>query len=223
MKKQKVLLSWSGGKDSVVSLFELKSPEFKLQGLVTNVDESSNRCKAHQVRMELIEAQALSLEMPLIKVSLSEGAPNTEFETKLSDALKPAKKKGLEGIAFGDLHLEDLRKYREEALSKMELKAVFPVWKWSSEEVLKVFLGLGYKGIVVAVDTKKLPLAFVGRPYDREFVNSLPSSVDPCGENGEFHTFVYDGPFFQQTIHFDKVQVYEKNGIGYQDLKLRTS
>lgn len=220
MKKEKVLLSWSGGKDSAVSLFELKSPEFRLDGLVTTITREDRRINAHGIREELLEKQAESLELPLIKVEVPKHPANQVYEEALSQALKPSIKKGLAALAFGDLYLEDIKAYRDTLTEKMKLRAVYPVWNWKVEEVLRVFFGLGYKAVVTAVDKKKLPSTFVGRPFDREFVASLPSHIDPCGENGEFHTFVYDGPFFQKTVKFERGACFEEGDFAFQDFKL---
>lgn len=219
-KRAKVLLSWSGGKDSVVSFFELKSPEYTMKGLITTVLQDEQLAQAHRVPLTLIEKQAESLEMPLITVPVSAKPSNDEYETKWATALNPLKKTmKLDGVAFGDLHLEDIKAYREKMLSKIQMNAFFPIWGWASKDVLKAYFGLGYKAIVVAVDTKKLSANFVGRLFDPDFVEDLPSSVDPCGENGEFHTFVYDGPFFQRTVEYSLGNKYEKDGVAYQELK----
>ena len=218
--KQKILLSWSGGKDSALALFELKCPDYEVAGLLTTVEKPTNRVRMHDTRMELIEAQAKSLELPLYKLEVSAQASNEEYEAKLTDLLLQLKETGISGVAFGDLHLEDIRAYREKILSPLGMKAIFPLWKWKADEVTKAVFGLGYKAVVTCVDTKRVPPTFVGRNYDSQFVDELPSKVDPCGENGEFHTFVFNGLFFQHPIPLQKGEVYSKDHFTYQDLKL---
>ncbi|MBN8555636.1 MAG: ATP-binding protein [Deltaproteobacteria bacterium] len=218
-KRQKILLSWSGGKDSVVSLFELKSPDYKLLGLLTAVT-ADNKIKTHQVPLELLEAQAESLELPLITVSLSN---DSEYEAKMEAALKPMKNSKLEGVAFGDINLEAVRNYRDQFFPKLKLGTHYPIWGWKPQALLKAFLGLGYKAIVVRVDTRKLPSTFVGRLFDWDFVEDLPQGVDPTGENGEFHTFVYDGPFFQTAVPFELGAKHQEGDFAFQELKLSKS
>jgi uncharacterized protein (TIGR00290 family) len=220
-KRAKVLLSWSGGKDSVVTFFELKSPEYAVKGLISTVLQDEQVVQMHRVPLALIEKQAESLELPLITVPVSSNPSNDEYESKWATALNPLKKSlKLDGVAFGDLFLEDIKTYREQSLSKIGMQSHFPIWGWSSKEVLKAFFGLGFKAIVVAVDTKKLSPNFVGRMFDLDFVEDLPAGIDPCGENGEFHTFVFDGPFFQKTVNFSLGEKYEKDNFAYQELKL---
>lgn len=220
-KRAKVLLSWSGGKDSVLSFFELKSPDYTMKGLITTVVEGDLVVQSHRVPLALIERQAESLELPLITVNVPASVTDEEYKRRWTQALQPLKKSmKIEGIAFGDLHLEDIRKFREGFLESIEMQAHFPIWGWSSKDFLKAFLGLGYKAIVVAVDSKRLNPNFVGRIFDSDFVDDLPDGVDPTGENGEFHTFVFDGPFFQKTVTFDIGEKYEQGGFVYQNLKL---
>lgn len=218
-KRAKVLLSWSGGKDSMVSFFELKSPDYSMKGLITTILKDEQIGQMHRVPLALIEKQAESLEIPLITVPVSAKPTNEEYEAAWSKALLPLKKTmKLDGVAFGDISLADIRAYREKMLANFEMQAFFPIFGWDSKDVLKAFWGLGYKAVVVAVDTKKLSPNFVGRIFDRDFVEDLPPGVDPCGENGEFHTFVSDGPFFQRTVDYDFGKKYEENGFAFQQL-----
>lgn len=218
-KKEKAVLAWSGGKDSAVSLFEMKSPDFKLTNLLTTIEMPEGRVQAHGVRQSLIQKQAASLEIPILFVPVPEAPANAVYEKAVAEVVRPLQKKGLAGIAFGDIHLEDIKAYREKFLSTLEMKAFFPIWKWDNKEVLRVFFSLGFKAIVTAIDTRKLTLPFLGREFDRDFIDDLPSGVDSCGENGEFHTFVYDGPFFQRRIEFQKGKVFEKGHFGFIDLE----
>ncbi|MDB5037391.1 MAG: ATP-binding protein [Bacteriovoracaceae bacterium] len=219
MKKEKVLLSWAGGKESAVCLFELKSPEFKIKGLISVATESDMRLSHSGIRLELVKKQAESLEIPLTSVVVGP-KDGTGLKSKLLDEeLEVFKKGGGQGVAFGENSSADLRQAHELLLQRGGLNLILPVWKWKQQEVLRVFLGLGFKAIVTAVDLQKLPATFVGRNFDQEFIDTLPSNIDPCGENGEFYTFVYDGPFFQKRIELKPGDRFEKNGYIYQDYK----
>jgi uncharacterized protein (TIGR00290 family) len=217
-KKAKILLSWSGGKDSAVSLFEVKSPDYLLRGLLTTYDSQSGRIQGHHLRKELIDRQAASLEIPLVSIPVTDGATNQAYEAALAEGLKPAQKKGLQGIAYGDIHLADIKAYRERALEPMQLEAHFPLWGWDSREVLRVFWSLGFKAIICAIQKDKVPATFLGQELTSDLISRLPSAVDPCGENGEYHSFVYDGPFFQNRVAFQKAEVFEHKGMLIQDL-----
>jgi uncharacterized protein (TIGR00290 family) len=219
VKKEKVLLSWAGGKESAVSLFELKSPEFKIKGLCTVASEPDFRLPKSGIKLDHVIKQAESLEMPLRKIIVGshEGLGLT---SKIhEEELEAFKKEGGQGIAFGDQSSNDLKTAHELLCQRTALSAFFPVWKWKKEEVLRVFLGLGFKAIVSAVDSKKLPPTFVGRLFDQEFVDSLPPSVDPCGEDGAFHTFVFDGPFFQRRIELKPKDRFERAGMLCQNFE----
>jgi uncharacterized protein (TIGR00290 family) len=218
-KRQKVLLSWSGGKDSVISFFELKSPDFKLLGLLTAISDPDRRMK-NQISLDLLEAQAESLELPLITVPLSKEFTAAEWEEKMRAALAPMKASKLEGVAFGNSFQSEIKDRQDRFLSSLKLNPVYPLSSWKSAAVLKTFLGLGYKAIVVSVNTEKLPSTFVGRLLDWDFVEDLPEGVDPCGAHGEYQTFVYDGPFFQRAVPFQLGEKYQEGSYAFQELKL---
>jgi uncharacterized protein (TIGR00290 family) len=219
VKKEKILLSWAGGKESAVSLFEVKSPDFKVKGLVVVANEPDFRLSRSGMKLDFIIKQAESLELPLTKiiVSSNEGTGLTSKSTE--EELEAFKKAGGQGIAFGDNSSPERKSAHELLVQRVGLNMILPVWKWKTQEVLRVFLSLGFKAIVTCVDLKKLPATFVGRAFDQEFVDTLPSNVDPCGENGEFRTFVYDGPFFQKRVELQPADRYEKNGFLFQDFK----
>lgn len=197
MAKEKILVAWAGGIQSAVNLFETKSPDYKIRGLVSWYSDLEKRLPEHLTRIELLEAQAASLELPLTKMGLPDLA-SLGAQKELQDF----RKSGGQGVAFGSVSSESQKKEFENVLSNPALHAAFPLWKWRDQEVLRVFLGLGYKAIVTGVNLKKLPLDLLGKNFDQDFVRALPSSVSPIGENGEFHTFVYDGPFFQRRIEY---------------------
>lgn len=222
-RREKILLAWNGGLLCAVSLFELKSPEYQIEGLISVVLESGNRLPASSVREELLEKQAESLELPLIKVRIGEQASAEEYESRFHEAIRSHAKMKLKGIAFPDLTSNDTKTHRDQMLEKNNLRSVFPLWQWKPDMVIKAFMGLGYKAVVTAVDLKKMPISFVGREFNKSFLSDIPVGLDPCGEAGEFQTFVYDGPFFQRTIQLAAGQIIESAGMGYQELSLKAT
>jgi uncharacterized protein (TIGR00290 family) len=200
---ERILFTWSGGKDSAIALYELqRTNNYEISALLTTVTEDYDRISMHGVRRILLERQAESLGIPLEKVYITKNASNDEYEAKMRDKLMEYKSRGVLSVAFGDIFLEDLRKYREENLSKIGMKGVFSVWKRDTTELAHTFMGLGFKAIITCVDSDVLDKRFVGRVYDKQFLHELPSSIDPCGENGEFHSFAYDGLIFRERIAF---------------------
>ena len=198
---KKVIYSWSGGKDSAMALYELlKDNTYEVVSLLTVVTKNYGRISMHGVREEMLELQAASLGLNLEKVFISKDSGNKEYELCMRETLMRYKKIGVEAVAFGDIFLEDIKKYREERLQQAGMKGVFPVWKRDSRELANTFIELGFKAIITCVDSKMLDGRFSGRLFDRQFLSELPSGVDPCGENGEFHSFVYNGPIFRNPI-----------------------
>ncbi|MCU0436419.1 MAG: diphthine--ammonia ligase [Raineya sp.] len=203
MMKPKAIFNWSGGKDSSLALFKLlQSQEYDILCLLTSVSEQYQRISMHGVRTELLELQAQSIGIPLQKLMIPEMPTMEVYEKQMIETLTILKNQGASVSVFGDIFLEDLRTYRENQLAKIHLKGIFPLWKQSTKELIREFLDLGFKTITTCVNEKYLDKSFVGRVIDEDFLKDLPSHVDPCGENGEFHTFVYDGPIFQQPIPF---------------------
>jgi uncharacterized protein (TIGR00290 family) len=200
---ERALFTWSGGKDSVMALYELqKVGSYEISALLTTVTKDYDRVSMHGVPRSLLEQQADSLDYPLEEVFISKDASNEEYEAKMKEILEKYLKAGIPTVVFGDIFLEDLRKYREENLSNIGMKAVFPIWKRNTAELAHTFVDLGFKAVVTCVDSKFLGKAFVGRLFDERFLSELPSNVDPCGENGEFHSFVYGGPVFRESLSF---------------------
>lgn len=212
MKKQKAIFNWSGGKDSSLALHKiLQQGEYEISYLVTSVSEKYNRISQHGVRAELLERQAASIGIPLHKLIMPDWPTMETYDKMMADALHNFKQENIHHSIFGDIFLADLRKYREERLALAGFKAVFPLWEISTKQLAKEFIGSGFKAIIVCVDEKHLDKRFAGREFDQQFLNDLPKKVDPCGEYGEFHTFVYDGPIFQKPIPFTKGEiVYRK-------------
>ncbi len=218
--KEKVLLSWSGGKDCALTLHELlKSENYDIISLLTTITEDYDRISMHGVRKILLERQAESLGLPLEKVLLSKNSSNKEYDTKMFTVLKKYLRDGPFSVAFGDIFLEDVRKYREDKLSILEIKGIFPLWLKDTLEVANAFINLGFKAIITCVNTQFLDKKFVGRKFDKQFLSELPLNVDPCGENGEFHSFVYNGPIFKEKVTFSRGDiVLRENRFYYCDL-----
>jgi len=204
VEKAPLWLAWSTGKDSALALHTLRHDSrwegFEVHKLLSTITVDYGRVSMHGVRVELLRAQAELLGMPLVEVFIRAGCTNEEYEQAMRNVLKDALDEGVYGVAFGDIHLEDVRQYRENQMAQVGIKPIFPLWHESPTELALKFISLGYKALVVCVDSQRLDPSFCGRAFDESFLSELPSSVDPCGENGEFHTFVYDGPLFAEPI-----------------------
>lgn len=201
---KKVLFNWSSGKDSSLALYKLlQNKEYKVEYLFTSVSEKYNRISMHGVRKELLEQQAISIGIPLKILSLPETPTMESYNQAMKNALIPLVNEGIAFSAFGDIFLEDLKKYREEKLADVGLKGLFPLWKIDTRELINEFLDLGFKTIVTCVNSEFLDQSFVGRVIDEKFIQDLPKNVDVCGENGEFHTFTFDGPIFKTPVEFE--------------------
>jgi uncharacterized protein (TIGR00290 family) len=207
-----VLFCWSGGKDSALALYEImNSGSHSVMALLTTVTEDYDRISMHGVRTALLEQQAKALNLPLEKVFISKQSSNEDYEEKMTKVLKHFKNGGTYSVGFGDIFLEDLRKYRENNLAKLQMNAIFPLWKKDSKQLANSFIDLGFKAIITCVDTKFLDASFTGREFNKTFLSDLPSSVDPSGENGEFHTFVYAGPLFDREISVTRGEIVLKD------------
>ena len=218
--REKTLFTWSGGKDSALALSEmLRSEKYDIVALVTTITADYDRVSMHGVRRVLLEEQAASLGFPLEEVFLSKDTSMENYGLKMRQMLEKYRDAGVSTVAFGDIFLEDVRKYREDNLLKIGMKAVFPLWKKDTRVLAHSFIKSGFKAIVTCVDSTVLDKTFVGKKFDTRFLSSLPSSVDPCGENGEFHSFVFDGPIFHTPIRFTKGEiVLRDNRFYYCDL-----
>ncbi|MCH7949070.1 MAG: diphthine--ammonia ligase [Candidatus Dadabacteria bacterium] len=199
--RKNILISWSGGKDSSLALYEIqKSRDYEVAALITTITSDYDRVSMHGLRTILLDEQASSLNIPLEKIFISKNAPNDEYESRLKEVLLKYKQLGIRDIVFGDLFLEEIKKYREDLLGKIGMECVFPIWKRDTVKLAKRFIELGFKAITVCVDSNVLGKEFAGREFDEHFLDDLPKAIDPCGENGEFHTFVYDGPILKNPI-----------------------
>ncbi len=200
---KKAIFNWSSGKDSALALYKVKQEKkFFIGTLLTTVNEKYNRISMHGVRKELLFKQAEMLNIPLDILEVPSVTTMDNYDKLMFKKTEFLKEQGYTHSIFGDIFLNDLRKYREEKLALVGIKGVFPIWKQNTKEIIKEFMSLGFKAITVSIDAKVLDKSFVGRVINESFLNDLPKGVDPCGENGEFHTFVYDGPIFDAPIHF---------------------
>ena len=213
--KKKAIFNWSSGKDSALALYKiLQDPEFEISCLLTSVNQQYQRVSMHGVRIELLEQQAKSIGLPLQIMQIPEMPTMEVYENVMRNTLDKLKSQGVTHSVFGDIFLEDLRKYREDKLAEIGFEGVFPLWKTPTKDLIQEFIDLGFKTIVVCVNERNLDKSFVGRIIDQDFINDLPEDVDVCGENGEFHTFTFDGPIFSKPIDFEIGEVvyrkYEK-------------
>ncbi len=214
------IVSWSGGKDSALALHELaKTENYEVMSLLTTVTQEYDRTSMHGLRRVLLEQQAESLGLALEKVFISKNTSNEEYESKMREVLAKYLSAGVPSVAFGDIFLEDVRKHREEKLSEIGMKAIFPIWERDTTELARTFIDSGFKAVIICVDSNVLDKMFVGRSFDEQFLSELPATVDPCGENGEFHSFVYDGPIFSERIrHTIGEIVLRENRFYYCDV-----
>lgn len=209
--KQKAIFNWSSGKDSALALYKiLQEEKFEITSLLTSINEEFQRISMHGVSVSLLEKQAESLGFPLIKLELPKEPSMEEYQELMSSTMTKIKSQGVTHSIFGDIFLEDLRKYREEQLQSIGMNAVFPLWKKNTTDLIHEFLDLGFKTIVTCVNETYLDKSFAGRIIDEDFIKDLPKNVDPCGENGEFHTFTFDGPIFKNPIDFEIGEVVKK-------------
>jgi uncharacterized protein (TIGR00290 family) len=211
-EKEKVVLSWSGGKDSAMALYELRrSDRYEVVSLLTTVAAEYDRVSHHGVRAQLLEVQAAAVGLSLQKLSISTQSANPcrtdgndgvmqEYERLMTDTMLGYKAAGVTHVAFGDIFLQNLRTYRESNLARVGMKGIFPIWQRGTAELVQTFLGLGFKAYLTCVDAKKLAKAFAGRALDGQCIHDLPADVDPCGEHGEYHSFVFDGPIFHRPV-----------------------
>jgi len=221
-KMIKAYFNWSGGKDSALALWTLRRQQqkYSIEYLLTSMNSFHDRVSMHGVRRELVASQAAILNIPLITLDLPEQPDMSEYETAMINQVTWLKEKGITHGVFGDIFLEDLRKYREEKLATAGINCVFPIWKKDTKHLIDVFINEGFKAIIVCVNETYLDKSFCGVEIDKNFCRDLPTTVDPCGENGEFHTFVYDGPIFSNRIPFNKGDIvyrtYPAPGNGKQ-------
>jgi uncharacterized protein (TIGR00290 family) len=212
-------MSWSGGKDSCVALRELRqSNAYSVAALLTTVTRDYDRISMHGVRRVLLERQVASLGLPLHEVFINKDATNQEYEAKMEEAFSLYRERGIRRVAFGDLFLEEIRAYRDQFLARHNMRALYPVWGRDTTRFIREFIGLGFKAVVTCVDGKVLDSSFAGMMIDEDFLSALPTHVDPCGENGEFHTFVFDGPIFKEAVRLSVGEKVERDSFCFCDL-----
>jgi uncharacterized protein (TIGR00290 family) len=214
-----ILFCWSGGKDSAMALFTLlQRKDICVTALLTTVTEGYERISMHGVRRELLLQQAESIGVPLHEVRIPPQCVNPIYETRMEEALLMHFEQGVRKVAFGDIFLEDLRAYREKNLARMGMTALFPIWKRDTRELIRFFHAQRFRAIAACVDPKVLDPSFAGRELDESFFRDLPPTADPCGENGEFHTFDFDGPIFHTSIPVRTGEVVNRDGFVFCDL-----
>lgn len=209
--KPKAVFNWSSGKDSALALYHvLQENRIEVTTLLTSINEEFQRISMHGVHVSLLEKQAESLGLPLIKMELPKEPSMDEYRDLMNKTMSEIQAMGITQSVFGDIFLEDLRKYREEQLQTIGMEAVFPLWKQNTTDLIHEFLGLGFKTIVTCVNETYLDKSFAGKIIDHNFIRDLPKNVDPCGENGEFHTFTFDGPIFKEPVQFEIGETVKK-------------
>ena len=219
MQRRKTLLSWSSGKDSAWALHALRQdPAVELVGLLTTLNESFARVAMHAVRETLLERQVQAAGLPLWKIPLPFPCPNEAYERIMAGVIQRAQSEGVEAMAFGDLFLEDIRAYRERQLDGTGLEPLFPIWGIPTDELARTMVAAGLRAHITCVDPRQLDRGFAGRVFDADFLADLPAGVDPCGENGEFHSFATDGPMFSKRLEVQTGEVVERDGFVFADL-----
>lgn len=219
MPKQRVLLSWSSGKDSAWCLHLLRrEPDIEVAGLLTTFNDAFDRVAMHAVRRELVVAQSEAAGVPLWPVPLPWPCSNADYERIMAGVCERAVSSDIHAIAFGDLFLRDIRGYRERQLAGTRLEPMFPLWELPTNSLARDMIAGGLRGRITCVDPARLPARFAGREFDMQLLADLPAGCDPCGENGEFHTFVYDGPMFRRPVPIAGGEVVERDGFVFADL-----
>ncbi len=222
ISRAKAILSWSSGKDSAMALYRVMAEKkFEVTCLLTTISDRFHRVSMHGVREELLERQAKSVGISLEKVLIPYPCPNAVYEEKMRNVMSLWKGRGVTHAIFGDLFLEDIRKYREANLAKLDITPLFPVWGRDTASLAREMLQLGFRAILTCVDPKKLDVTFAGRQFDSSLLEEFPPTVDPCGENGEFHTFVYDGPIFREPIPVEVGESVMRDGFQFADVLLK--
>jgi uncharacterized protein (TIGR00290 family) len=215
-------MSWSSGKDSAFALAAARrDPDIEVTGLLVTLNAAANRVTMHAVRRALVETQADRLGLPLHVVEIPSPCPNEVYGQKMSRAMDAARAEGIERVVFGDLYLEDVRDYRVRALQGTGIDPLFPLWRVPTDALARDMIAAGVRAVLTCVDPRRLPASFAGRPFDAALLDDLPDDVDPCGENGEFHTFVWDGPGFASPIAIETGEVVERDGFVFCDVAPR--
>lgn len=214
-----IAMSWSGGKDSSFALYTLmKDKRYRVVSLLTTITKEFDRISMHGVRRELLNRQSRSIEIPVLQVEITYRAGNEEYERKMKEAVESLKSQGISKVAFGDIYLEDIRRYREEKMAQAGMSCIFPLWGYDPGKLSRKIIESGFRATICTVDPKKIGKEYAGKDYSLELIESLPKNVDPCGEKGEFHTFAYNGPIFKSPVGFVRGEVVERDGFFFADL-----
>lgn len=217
--RETIVLSWSSGKDSAYALTALRAdPRVEVVGLLSTVNADAGRVAMHAVRRELLHAQAEATGLPVHEVAIPSPCTNEEYEAAMARAVERERARGVTAFAFGDLFLEDVRRYREERLKSVGMRAVFPLWGRETSALAREMTAAGVRAIVTCVDPRQLDRAFAGRVWDDALLDALPAGVDPCGERGELHTFVFAGPMLDRRIDVRVGEVIERDGFVFADV-----
>lgn len=217
--KERILFCWSGGKDSSLALHEVQQAgRYEVAALLTTVTADYDRISMHGVRRALLHEQAAALGVPLEEIFITKNASNAEYEARMGEAFARFRGEGIESVAFGDIFLEDLKEYRERNLARAGMRALFPIWKRDTRELVRTFLDLGFGAVTTCIDGRVLDASFAGRLIDDQFLADLPDGVDPCGENGEFHSFVFTGPNLSRRIPFELGEIVARDSFFFRDL-----
>ncbi len=217
---KRALIAWSSGKDSAWTLDRLRrSGEVEIVGLLTTFNAAFDRVAMHAVRHELVRAQAAAAGLPLRAIPLPWPCSNADYERIMGEACRAVADEGIDAMAFGDLYLADIRAYRERQLSGTGIEPLFPLWEMPTDQLAREMIAGGLRARLTCVDPRKLPRDFAGREFDVELLNDFPEGIDPCGENGEFHSFVYDGPMFRAPIAIESGEIVERDGFVFADIQ----
>ena len=219
MPKERVVIAWSGGKDSSLALREiLRGDQYEVAALLTTCTEGFRRISMHGVRCSLLKTQAQELGLPLRKVFIARECSNADYEARMHGALFEFKSAGITKVVFGDLFLEEIRAYRDRMLAEIGMTAIYPVWGRNTRDLADEFIAAGFRATLVCVDPRKLAPSFAGRMFDQALLRDLPPNADPCGENGEFHTFVFDGPIFRKPVRIRSGPTVLRQNFYFADL-----
>lgn len=216
---EKVIASWSGGKDSALSLYEtLRSGRYEIVSLLTTINQDYDRVSMHGVRRALVEQQAKSIGLPIKEVMVPKDCSEEQYDVIMNEVLSRFKEEGISRVVYGDIFLEWIKDYRTKNLAKLGMEGIFPIWGRDTKELSRTFIEEGFKAVITCVNTEKLSRDFLGRVFDKDLLAELPSGVDPNGENGEFHSFVFAGPIFKDPVGYTLGRSVSRNSYSFQDL-----
>lgn len=216
---KKVIVSWSSGKDSAWMLFQLlKDPSIEVVGLCCSINREAKRVAMHGVQIDLLQKQADALNLPLDLIELPFPCSNEDYLNQMSAYINSLKERNIDAMAFGDLYLDDVKAYREDMFADSGIEVIFPLWQSDTKAIPQQLFDAGFRTFITCIDPAKIPSDLIGIEYNQAYIDALPADVDPCGENGEFHSFIFDAPMFSQPIKVKKGEVVERDGFLYADV-----